>query len=316
MTLLPEVAPDPLLVARDTTWSWADLFLAATLRDEWSTLVTNRPPEPDGKAAEVGFRRARRLLAADELEEWLAENRLTVAEWRAYVHGGEPVNPWIAGICSGTFDTWKQRLAERAGALAAADPKPTPSPPPAAWFAHMPDADAAARIGIPVDEVAVRTELLWQAERALERLRIDAAAGDAIARTVAANNADWLRVDWELLEAGDENVAREAALLVREDGMNLPDVARVAGLPLAADRVFVGEQPAEIQPKLLSAAPGELVGPLALGGTGTWLLAHVRDKLVASADDPEIRSRAEAAAVKAAIERVVREEVRWRGDQR
>ena len=62
---------------------------------------------------------------------------------------------------------------------------------------------------------------------------------------------------------------------------------------------------------MVSAAPGELVGPVAVNGH--FVLAHVRAKLVPEASDPEVRARAEVAARAQALERVVREEVRRRG---
>ena len=175
----------------------------------------------------------------------------------------------------------------------------------------MPDAAAAAAIGVPADEVARRTGELWQAERAHAQLCEDAAGGDAIQRLVTTNTVDWLRLDCELIQSADEDVAKEAALLVREDGMDLPEVARVAGLALQSSRSWAGDITAELRGRLVSAAPGELVGPIATGGD--FVLAHVRAKLVPDASDPDVRARAEAAARAQALERVVREEVRRRG---
>lgn len=313
MTRLDEVAAAPLLDARERTWTWGDVFLAARLWGEWDAWlagVADRRAPADQRAAEVAFRRERRLIAGDELRAWLASHRLGVDDWRAWLRG-EPVEPWTAGVCDGSFDLWADRLAERAGALSAADPAPAPAPPPPAWFGRMPGAGEAVAIGIPADAVARRAEELWLAERAYQRLCADAAAGDAVERLVADNTVDWLRVDCELIEAVDEDVAREAALLVREDGLDMPEVARIARLPLAADQVYVGELPVELRPWLISAAPGELVGPVAVNGH--FVLAHVRGKLVPTAADPDIRARAEQAARSAALERVVREEVHWHG---
>ena len=84
----------------------------------------------------------------------------------------------------------------------------------------MPSAGAATRRSASTRRhVAARCDELWAAERAFARLRADAAASDAVAATVAAHNVDWLRVDCDWLEAADENVAREAALLARVDGV-------------------------------------------------------------------------------------------------
>jgi len=313
VTRLEEVAQTPLLDAGERTWTWGDLFLAARLWGEWEPWIAGlagRPVPADPKGAEVSFRRARRLIAGDELRAWLAEQHLTVDDWRAWL-GGEPGEPWTAGVCDGSFDVWADRLAERAGALAAADPPPAASPPPAAWFGRMPGTADALALGIPADAVALRAEALWSAERAYESLCAEAAGADAVARLVTDNSVDWLRVDCELIEAADEDVAREAALLVREDGLAMPEVARIAGLPLAADRVYVVELPEDLRPRLVSAAPGELVGPIAVNGH--YVLAQVHAKLVPTSADPDIRARAEQAAIDGALARVVREQVRRHG---
>jgi hypothetical protein len=127
---------------------------------------------------------------------------------------------------------------------------------------------------------------------------------------VTANNIDWLRVDCERVEAADEDAAREAALLVRADGLGLRDVARMAGLDLVAERLYVADLPRDLQPIAESAAPGELVGPVSTGN-GRFALLVVRDKVVPTIDDAEIRERAEQAALDAALARAVAEHVRW-----
>ena len=313
MTRLDEVAATPLLDAGDRTWTWGDLLLAARLWGDWEPWLEGLqdPSVPDDvRAAEVAFRRERRLIAGDELRAWLTSHRLHVDEWRAWLRG-EPAEPWTAGTCDGTFEHWTDRLAERAGALAAADREPATAPPPPAWFARMPDAAAAAAIGVPADEIARRAGELWQAERAHAQLCEDAAGADTIQRLVSANTVDWLRLDCELIQSADEDVAKEAALLVREDGMELPEVALAAGLDLQSSRAWAGDIATELRGRLVSAAPGELVGPIAVNGH--FVLAHVRAKLVPEASDPDVRARAEQAARAQALERVVREEVRRRG---
>ena len=302
MTLLDEVAGTALFETSGRTWTWGDVFLAARLWGQWEPWldsVRDRESPDDPRAAEVAFRRERRLISADELRDWLAARRLTVDDWRAWVRG-EPGETWTAGICSGVFDRWAEQLAERAAAAAAADPPLRPAALPSAWSARLAD-----------DDDPRRADELWYAERAYEKLCQFAGDRDAVARTIASTGTDWLRGDFDLLEAGDEDVAREAALLVRADGMNLDDAARTAGLSLASGSVYVADIDADLRPRLMSAAPGELVGPVPLKSRDTFALAHVRAKVEPSIDDPDVASRAAHVAVGAALERAVREEVRW-----
>jgi hypothetical protein len=326
VTLLVEVADVPVFATASRTWTWSDVFLAARLWGEWDGLLeatrpATAPPEAV-KQAGRDWRVARRLIAGDELKDWLAGRNLTLADWNDYIRRAIGVRPagaapqpdvlWAQGACSGTWDGVSERLSARAAAWEEAGAPTAPGPPPPAWFAQMPPAPDAEQIGIAGPTVALRAEQLWSAEAAFARLCATAAASDAVASAVTAHNVDWLRVDCDWLEAGDENVAREAALLARVDGLALPDVAQRAGLPLDPRRIYVGDLDAALQPALMSAAPGDLIGPLSPGnGSGPWLLACVREKVVPTLDDPDIRARAEDAVVGAAVRRAVEQHVSW-----
>lgn len=326
VTLLADVAEAPVFATATRTWTWSDVFLAALLWGEWDALLqATRDAQASKDAVEQAgrdWRVARRLIAGDELKAWLARRDLSVADWKAHLRRAigersadaepDPAVLWAEGSCSGAWADVARRLAARAAAADVAGTSPAPGTPPPAWFARMPDAARAREIGIDPGAVAVRAGELWSAERALRDLASSAAAPDEVASVVASHNVDWLRVDCDWLEAGDEDVAREAALLARVDGLELAEVARRAGLPLEPRRVYVGELDAELQPRVISAAPGDLLGPVALNGGATrWLVAAVRDKVTPTVDDPEIRERAERTAVTAAVERAVAERVRW-----
>ena len=59
-----------------------------------------------------------------------------------------------------------------------------------------------------------------------------------------------------------EEMAREALLSLRDDGLSLDEVARDAKAAVEDRRVFVDELPAGIRDRLLAARKGELLGPL------------------------------------------------------
>jgi hypothetical protein len=326
VTLLVDVAEAPVFATASRAWTWGDVFLAARLWGEWDGLLAatrdaDAPPEAV-KAAGRDWRLARRLIAGDELKAWLAERRLTVGDWNAHVRRAigapaegaapQPADLWAEGACSGAWDDVSRRLAARAAAWEAAGAPGAAGTPPPTWFARMPSAAEAAELGVDPGRVAARTEELWAAEGAFARLRAAAAEGDAVAGAVTAHDVDWLRVDCDWLEAADEDVAREAALLARVDGLPLSDVAQRAALPIQARSVYVGELDAALRPALTSAAPGDLVGPLAAAnGDGRWVVAAVRDKVFPTLDDPEISARAQAAAVTAAVRRALDQQVTW-----
>jgi len=325
VTLLADVADAPVFATHTRAWTWSDVFLATRLWGEWDALLdatrdADAPPEAV-KGAGRDWRTARRLIAGDELKAWLERRRLSISDWNAYVRRAigerpadappQPAVLWAQGACSGAWDDVAHRLAARAAAWEDAGAPDTRQPPAPAWFQRMPSAAEAAEIGVNPAQVASRCGDLWAVETALARLRAAAAASDAVAAAVTAHNVDWLCIECDWLEAGDENVAREAALLARE-GVAMSDIAGRAQLPLEPRRVYVGDLDARLQPTLTSAAPGDLIGPLSAGnGSGPWVVAAVREKVVPSLDDPDIRARAEEAAVAAAVLRAVEEQVSW-----
>jgi len=294
VTLLSEVAGVPVFSAGDRRYTWGDVFAAARLRGEWedARVPEGTPPEAEVKLAGQRFRTERRLLAGDELRAWLEEHRLTLEDWNGYLRrsvlrasGAEASAPatedvqWADGVCSGAFDGFARALAQRAAALAAT---------------------GAAGDG---------PDHLRRAERAHEEFVARVAASDAPRRAVEANGADWLRVDCAYVAVADEDVAREVLLLVREDGMPLPDVARQAGLEPVTGALYAGEMRHDLRTRVMSAAPGETVGPVPLDGS--FLVMSVRGKVAPSMTDPEIRMRAERWAVQGALEREVSERVSW-----
>src|SRR3954469_21478512 len=134
MTLLADVAELPVLSAGGITYRWSDVFLAARLRGEWEPLERSAavaeaaPDEETLRRARAAFRTERRLLAADELRDWLSEHRLRLADLDACLrrrlghggaeHGGAAGPPpphatWAEGICSGAFEHFAQTLAAR-----------------------------------------------------------------------------------------------------------------------------------------------------------------------------------------------------------
>jgi hypothetical protein len=282
-----------------TVYTWGDVISAAKARGEWqeveraaaARVAASGEPDPD-TVAEAGrrFRRQRDLLAADDLEDWLASWGLTPDDWWDYVRGslareggaalralGGPPERAVAveAICSGFLERAARRLAEDAALAAAA---------------------------------GERVELADLAPLG-ERRRAAAARPDALEREVEARRLDWTRFECDVLEVLDSNVADEAALCVRVDGQELAKVAAACGGAVTRLEVVLAEAGPELAPHLLATREEELVGPLEVNGAFALLL--VRRRTPPSLEDPELRQRAEAEAVRRAVARELRTHVRW-----
>jgi hypothetical protein len=315
-----------------TQYRRRDLIAAAEIWGAWEAIVGEAREELacESECREIGdpldtatvaaaseaFRRARGLLAADDLEGWLRDRDVTVADWLAHVRRSllcdlwrgelatlllerEPADAaeiraaaWTRGICTGALGDVADRLATDAAAEAAlatslADEGGAPAPA---------DAD-------------VSPLALERRGAAHARLVEEAVTSAGIARELDAHRLEWTTVDCVLLVHADLDVLREAALCVVDDGLELDVVALEAGAELRRSRLLVGELPPEVGGPLLAADPGQLLEPVEVDGVA-WL-ALLEAKTTPSAADPALRERAVELIAARARARAVDNWVHW-----
>jgi hypothetical protein len=296
-----------------TAYRWRDLVVASEVWGDWDVLLREAHEEiaceaharesgdPLDPAAvdetAVAFRRARGLLAAEDLKTWLAERDVAVADWLAHLRRSllcdlwrgeldalllaqDPADAaeiravaWTRGICTGALGDLADRLATEAAAEA------TLSTPPAeeAGAPTLADADVSAAA-------------LERRRAADARLVDEAVTSAGVARELEAHRLEWTSVDCILLIHPNLDVLREAALCVVDDGVELEAVALEAGAEVRRSRLLVGELPPEIGGPLLAAEPGQLLEPIVVDGVA-WL-ALLEAKTTPSAADPALRERA------------------------
>jgi hypothetical protein len=78
----------------------------------------------------------------------------------------------------------------------------------------------------------------------------------------AAHRTDFERLRVARVVTGRDDLARELASQVRDEGRDLEDVAREHGLPVARGRLFRRDLPGPLAKALATAQSGELVGPV------------------------------------------------------
>jgi hypothetical protein len=280
----PELLGRPVFTVGGRQFRWSDVVE----RVDWDSLrkAAARPATAGDREladAEARFRYDRNLVAAEEMETWLASWGVTVREWRDHLRRelAADATPsttvdderavWAEAVCSGALE---QAARELAAAAAAAEATGEP--------------DLA---------------------RARERLLANAMSGDALEALVRTRHTDWIRADCRTLVLPNEPAAREAALCIRDDGMALAEVAAQARVEMREHSVYLEDATDELGKALLSARTGELVGPLPLADRHVLVL--VDDKVEPTLGDPEILRRAQEAARRRAIEREVVNRVTW-----
>src|SRR3954454_23389533 len=186
MTAPPEVLERQVFSVGAQDYSWADVVAAARAWGRWDEAT--RPSEgarrnDDLEQAAQAFRYERSLLAAEEMEAWLAHWGLTVGEWRGWLRG--EAGGWPEAVCSGALAGLARDLAARAAA-----------------------AEANGGAAGPVESD------LRQMDDAFAELERQALTNDARERLVALRGADWVGVAYSALSFAQPGMAPEAALCV------------------------------------------------------------------------------------------------------
>ena len=267
-----------LFTVAGRTYAWEDVLLAAELRGELGELerqtrqglacLRRLATEPDAlpaealRAAATVFRYEHNLLAAEELEAWLDARGLSAADWNGYLRrlilrerwadeleriasefavGDDEVEAALQAeaICSGFLRRAAERLAEDA-ALAATDDDAEDSGDRATLDRRpRPGGGGGAR---PRSEPA-----RGRARDRRPRPRLDPDRGrDARARRRRGG-------------------ARGGALRPRRRPHRWPTSRTSAALPANALVLYLADADPELRTALVSASPGELIGPLERG---------------------------------------------------
>jgi hypothetical protein len=287
------------------------------------------------QAAANEFRYDRSLLSAEETKAWLRRSGLTVEAWMACVEraalkrwwAGDaaailaahpPTDAdvdavlWCEGVCSGELARWAQALAGRAAVHARLNDERSEGDADAGVaevLARVPGDLTRGLRGTRGPRGADRLRRLARLELALQQFAGQILTAEAIQEHIAARRLEWIALECEILQLPDEHTAREAALLFRADGLGLSEVARLAHAAVHRARVYLEDAEPALRERLLSAARGDLVGPVRAGDA--FQLVLVRDKVMPAAADAAVRRRAEADLLARRLAREVEARVQW-----
>ena len=266
--------------------------------------------ELDSAAQE--FRYARELVSGQEMEAWLARWSLDVDEWMEFVRRSRLRERWTAelssivaeypvdpedieaalhaeAVCSGFLARMARKLAARASAAARARAE--------GWLVNDPATGGG------------REPTLEEIDVGFQHFFTHIVTPPALTAQIDAHRLDWILADCRCLSLTTMESAKEAALCVREDGMELDEVAGNAGASVEEAHAFLEDYDAALHDALLAARPGELVGPIAAGDR--FFLVLVGNKVLPSLDDPAVRRRAEERLLESALRREVHGRVQW-----
>lgn len=278
------------------------------------------------------FRYQRDLIAGSDLKAWLDSAGLSTADWMSYLQREtlrrtsadslEDILDEFApsprqleaatvaeGLCSGIFDLFERSFSGRVAVVFEADAAVLPTlrqrrpghEAPAArlarqhghWFSMREEVETRARL-----------EIVLALEEGFDALAERLATGDRLRGVVEANRLEWVAVDLDAMSFATEDAAREAVLCVREDGLSLHDVAGLSRVAIRRTSVFLEDVPKDHRDRLVSASPGQVLGPLAVDGH--FEVTAVVGRTLPSLDDARVAARARQAAIDRAVEHAAR----------
>ncbi len=299
--------------ANGVAYLWRDVLDAARASGDWEPLERRarqqaarlRAAEAEGngpsaelvKARASEFRHARNLLAAEDMEAWLAHWGLTATDWMDHIRASAlgaspspsvdsrgPTPVWADAVCSGDLERLAVGLSQHLAVTAAAGVDPP---------------------GTPLDAASVGAM-----QATFDRFCAKATDLPAIDHEVGSHFLGWTRLTWRWVTCAFEAPAREAALCVREDRVDLEEVAGRAGLELHESSQLLDEVPPPVASVLTGAQPGEVLGPLRVADE-FWVIEVVA-RLTPSVGDPLLRGLAARLVVARAVAREVSSRVTWR----
>lgn len=288
-------------------------------------------------AAGREFRYARNLVTAQAMEDWLAERALSVQDWTAHLrrallrarsreHCDElaarhSVTDDVAirltlidVVCSQEIDEWARALAARAAVHASfarpADDSRHPddeAPRAMADAAHV--ALLSALWGDDANVVDAAAQRLEDIDASMRDFRAAQLSDRALNEYLGARQLEWVRVDCRVMSFPDEGMAAEAALLLREDDEGFTNVYRVAHVEPRTVQFYLDSLDDVRRDHFLKSRAGDLVGPLRIDGA--FVLYEVEEKVLPSLKDADIRRRAEAGVLAAALQQQSTQRVTW-----
>jgi len=295
---------------------WIEFLRGAAAEDR---AVEQELDLPDGAIEDAAeeFRYQHDLITAEETEQWLADHRLTMADFTDYfsrqywrTNLDEKIEPETVGfarapaelretfvaevILSGALDRWSNPLMWRLAALAMdasekADHESTARELKVFLERNKMD---AAKLKLWLDEIGRDEEWLDQmlAMEEAYRAQCDSVlTSQAQTKEMATMRLPLTRFAAEMIEVESGDAAKEALFCIREDGMSMKDVATEGRYPYRTISFLQEDIPDNLQQKFLSVVAGDVLEPLPRGDG--FQLYRVTEKIEPRADDPAVRQR-------------------------
>ena len=326
---------DCALVRGEIDPLWKEFLRVA----ECDRLANERELELDDSAldsAAIAFRYRHDLITAEETERWLEDRGVSLAEFsdyfgrqywgRSYTGTLDPpkssyetASPeekdlfLVDLVLSGSLDRMAERLSYRVAAQAdeASDNKASLDEERARFLAaakieQAELADWLAHLGRNQEwlDETLATEAVYQ--RRVAQILTE----QALQKELGPMQLNLTRFQLETVEVDSRDAAAEVVACVRNDGMEMSEVAEESRYPFHHSEVLLEDVPLEQQQRFLSVKAGTLFDPIPR--SDAFEVWRVKTRTEPSLQDPVIRERLEGRIVDRCFNELLSKHIDWK----
>jgi hypothetical protein len=268
------------------------------------------------------FRYRNNLITVAETQAWLDERTLTLDQllrhlYRQFCHGeadaAPSVDEWYAGVPDVFAELWAELhfagefdvLVEDFLFRVAAEADPGAGNSTRAGSLNL-NASKFSRLlleGLLDDVRRLEGAYVQYAERV--------ATPETCQRRLKSHRLELLRVEYQMLTYADAHRAREACCCLRDDGEDPEELADRTGVLIRTTSAFVGDLPADVGPKLVSAEPGEVLQPIQLPRQNEYLVCRLLRKIEPELASVEVLARVKRRLIAETLSPEVERKLRW-----
>lgn len=290
------------------------------------------PEESAVDAAAIAFRYKHDLITAEETERWLEHRGVSLGEFSEYfarqywgrTYSGATQVPTstyqtaaaeekdlflVDLILSGSLDQMAERLSYRIAAQADENSEEGAKEERGRFLTARRITDLAAWLAqFGRDEEWLNQMLA--AEASYRRRVAHILTEQALQKELGPLRLNLTRFELETVEVDSKDAAAEVAACVRNDGMEMSEIAEESRYPFHSSEVLLEDVPSEQQQKFLSVKAGTLFDPIPRGdGFEVW---RVKTRTEPSLQDATVRTRLEKRIIDRCFNELLSKYIDWK----
>ena len=302
---------------------------------ECDRLASDQGLEPDESAvdaAAIAFRYQHDLITAEETERWLENRGVSLGEFgeyfarkywgRSYSGATQVPTSTYQGaaaeekdlflvdlILSGSLDQMAERLSYRIAAQADENCEEGAKEEHGRFLTARRITDLAAWLAQFGRDEEWLNEML-AAEASYQRRVARILTEQALQKELGPLRLNLTRFELETVEVDSKDAGAEVAACVRNDGMEMSEIAEESRYPFHSSEVLLEDVPSEQQQKFLSVKAGTLFDPIPRGDSfEVW---RVKTRTEPSLQDATVRARLEKRIIDRCFNELLSKYIDWK----